>query len=120
MKKVFDGAVAIMAAFVLLTALPGATMLDMPDTATMEQAASPAFVLNSGRDGATCTLSGVFNGTGHATLVVTNPGRVNFTCNGVVLEPAPDRAIVSTASGPFGTSCKLVVTPSGNFSTNCH
>ena len=82
--------------------------------------AAPAFVLNSGRDGLTCTLSGTFSGTGNATLVGNDGGNILFRCGGSINETPPDSALNLPATGPFGTSCKLVITPSGNFNASCH
>lgn len=82
--------------------------------------ADPAFVLNSGRDGLTCTLSGTFNGGGRATFVANDGGQIQFSCSGAIVEDGPKPAVVTTASGPFGTTCSLVVTPAGRFSASCH
>lgn len=112
MKKLI-GILSILAA---VTIIYGAVSLVGAEKAS----ADPAFVLNSGRDGLTCTLSGTFSGNGHATLVANDGDQIQFSCSGSINETPPRPALVGTAGGPFGTACHLVITPSGNFSASCH
>ena len=82
-----------------------------------------AFVLNTGRDGLTCTANNIggYNATGDATLVVTESDKVMFSCHGVVFEEPPENTLRFDAiSGPFGSSCKVVITKSGNLNATCH
>lgn len=104
---------------------------DTTDTVESAQATAAnasdnaAFVLNSGRDGLTCTLSGggtFGGGSGSANVVSNNGGNTKFTCSGELNFPdmAPDRATQIGAGGPLGTSCTVTITPSGRFSAHCH
>ena len=83
--------------------------------------ADSAFVLNTGRDGLTCTATlPPFTGVGDATLVITDSDQVNFSCHGIVFEEPPEETIrLDGVPGPFGALCKVVITPSGNFNANC-
>lgn len=106
----------LIAAIVALAAIVGVFAMVTPKAAEAQE----AFVLNFGRDGLTCTLSGAFPGTGHATIVLNSGGRVMFQCSGTIDVPPPAQAILTSAAGPFGTVCDpLVITPSGNFSATC-
>jgi hypothetical protein len=106
----------LLAAFVALAAIVGVFAMVTPKAAEAQE----AFVLNSGRDGLTCTLSGAFPGQGHATLVLNNGGQIMFQCTGTLNVPGPASAILISATGPFGTVCDpLVITPSGHFSATC-
>ena len=81
-----------------------------------------ATVINSGRDGLTCTLNAFGGGSGSATLVVTGSGNTLFRCAGTLNDPAaaPDRAERISGGGPNGTTCDVTVTPSGRFSGVCN
>ncbi len=111
MKKVFAG-IAVLG---LVVGLIGTSTVVQP-----EEASAQAFVLNFGSDGLVCTLAGAFAGAGHATFVATPSGNIMFQCAGGLTSPAPSSAIVTTASGPFGTACHLTVTPGGRFAASCH
>ena len=83
---------------------------------------SPAIVFNSGRDGGVCALVGVagFNGLGRVTLLFTSSGNFRAQCAGTVNEAPPSRAIhFSPAMGPFGSTCRVIITPGGRFSGIC-
>jgi len=110
MRRLFAG-------FAVSAIVFGAFVVVAPE----ELSANPgaAVVFNQGRDGMTCALSGTWTGTGGATYVSNDGGRINFTCSGnVVSGPLPSSAVVTTASGPGGP-CALRITPSGRFSASC-
>ena len=79
-----------------------------------------AVVLNTGRDGLMCLLFTAFTGTGDATLVTNHAGKAMISCDGLVNEAPPARALRFPGAGPFGTSCKITITPAGSFHANCH
>ena len=112
MKKVLAGLLALS---VFAVAAGTFALVEVEDAS-----AQAAFVLNSGRDGLTCTLSGSYSGSGHATFVLNNGGQILFSCNGSYAEAPPPSAVVTSATGPFGTACQLVIDPAGGFHASCH
>ena len=81
-----------------------------------------AFVLNTGRDGLTCSgnVAG-FTVVGDATLVVTESNQVTFSCHGDVFEEPPEDTLrFDDVTGPFGSICKAVITKSGKLNATCH
>ena len=82
-----------------------------------------AVVINSGRDGTTCTteLPPPLDGMeGRATLVTTSSGKVMLACNGALTGEAPEATLRGEAVDPFGNPCKFVITKSGRFHASCH
>jgi hypothetical protein len=90
---------------------------DVATAPSFSSHSNAAFVSNSGRDDQTCTLSGPWSGTGDATRVTNNGGNTSWSCAGSVNETPPDKAVHLQANAG---ACKVVVTPSGNFSASCH
>lgn len=80
-----------------------------------------ADVINFGRDGAVCFLSGTFAGEGKLTLVSRSGNLETFSCQGEINDPAaaPDRAFRTDVTCNATLSGQLVVTPSGRFSGVC-
>lgn len=84
--------------------------------------ADAAIVTNPGRDGQECRLAGLWNGVGDATLVKKDGETITFVCHGQLdqNENPPDKAERVYGATTDGMTCKVVITPSGNFSAICH
>ena len=83
--------------------------------------AAPAFVLNAGRDGLYCFFDpgDPYHGEGNATVVLNDGGQTVLTCQGPIDEPPPAEVFRYDEEGPFGTICKIMITPGGRFSIFC-
>jgi hypothetical protein len=94
-------------------------------TSTTVVANEAAIVWNQGegQNDISCTFgAGGFSGTGPATAIMTSAGEVLFDCKIKTVDQAPpDDAVRFTGvNGPFGTTCNIVITPSGRANINCH